>query len=45
MTITSLDRLATTGHAAERRRRRGITDDRLDPTLRYGTRLHGFRLR
>lgn len=40
MTITSLASLASTGHAAERQRRRGITDDQLDLTLRYGTRLH-----
>ena len=40
MTITSLTCLAPTGHGAERQRRRGITDDQLDLTLRYGTRLH-----
>ena len=40
MTITSLACLTPTGHGAERQRRRGITDDQLDFTLRYGTRLH-----
>ena len=40
MTITSLACLAATSHANERQRKRGITDDQLDLTLRYGTRLH-----
>ena len=38
--VTTLAGLAATGHSTERQRRRGITDDQLDFTLRYGTRLH-----
>ena len=32
--------LSATDHARERQRRRGITDDQLELTLHYGTRVH-----
>ena len=32
--------VSATDHARERQRRRGITDDQLDLTLHYGTRLY-----
>jgi hypothetical protein len=40
LTITALVNLAFTAHGLERQRRRGITDDQLELTLRYGLRLH-----
>lgn len=38
--MSTLPKLSLTAHCAERQRTRHISDDDLDLTVRYGTRLH-----